>query len=110
MTILSAPAMASIMTWASDTREVTAVVEGEVVRFTVTQQYTLRPTGHVFEGSRRMAADGAWQTDPKGEPMPGPLYQVDSSTVTASGTFKSRTTGENHVVEFRVEGALCLLP
>ncbi len=87
----------------------TVTVQGEVVEIAAFQKIHLRPSGHVFEARRRQAADGTWHVDPQGDPAPGPLYRIDGSTVTVSETFKSWTTGENHVVELSVEGVSCLL-
>ncbi len=82
----------------------TVVVRGEVVQITASQRITLRPSGHVFEGSRWKAVDGAWRSE-TGDPAPGPLYQIDGSTVIGSGTLTDQLTHEEHVVEFGVDCA-----
>lgn len=94
--------------WEEGQRSAVAV-QGEAVEIAARQQITFRPPGHVFEARRRQASDGTWHVDPQGDPTPGRLYQIDSTTVTSGGTFRSSTTGEHHVVELSIEGVSCLL-
>lgn len=94
--------------WEEGQRRTVTVQGGEIIEIAARQQIEFRPSGHVFEARRRQAADGTWYVDPQLDPAPGPLYQRDSSTVTAGVTFR-RNTGETWVVELSVEGLACLL-